>query len=107
VTPLTTRAEPSTSRQLSSSPRIETLLHSDLLASQYPRIDVTPDVLFVDDRDILTSAGSAAGLDACSHILRQDFGTEVASQVETGTPRTTGSRINVCVPHSGCSSQPR
>jgi AraC-like DNA-binding protein len=47
----------------------------------YPRIKVDPDVLYVDEGDLLTSAGSAAGIDLCLHIVRKDFGESVASQV--------------------------
>src|SRR5215468_4693793 len=51
------------------------------LAQMYPRIKVEPDVLYVDEGDLLTSAGSAAGIDLCLHIVRKDFGESVASQV--------------------------
>ena len=53
----------------------------DELRSRYPEIRVEPDVLFVDEGRILTSAGSAAGIDLCLHIVRQDFGAEIANQV--------------------------
>jgi transcriptional regulator GlxA family with amidase domain len=42
---------------------------------------VDPAVLFVDDGDILTSAGSAASIDLCLHLVRQDYGTEIATQL--------------------------
>jgi AraC family transcriptional activator FtrA len=42
---------------------------------------VEPDVLYVDDGDILTSAGSAAGIDMCLHIVRRDHGAEIVNQV--------------------------
>ena len=51
------------------------------LAQMYPRIKVEPDVLYVDEGDLFTSAGSAAGIDLCLHIVRKDFGESVASQV--------------------------
>jgi AraC family transcriptional regulator, transcriptional activator FtrA len=51
------------------------------LAARYPEIRVEPDVLFVDEGRILTSAGSAAGIDLCLHIVRKDFGAEIANQV--------------------------
>jgi AraC family transcriptional activator FtrA len=51
------------------------------LARQYPNVTVDPGVLFVDEGDILTSAGSAAGLDLCLHLVRLDHGTEVATQL--------------------------
>lgn len=51
------------------------------LRSRYPRIGVEPDVLYVEDGDILTSAGSAAGIDLCLHVVRRDFGAEIANRV--------------------------
>ncbi|QHE66615.1 GlxA family transcriptional regulator [Rhodococcus sp. WAY2] len=47
----------------------------------YPKVRVDPDVLFVDEGQILTSAGVAAGLDLCLHILRRDHGSDLANQV--------------------------
>ncbi|MFF0464317.1 GlxA family transcriptional regulator [Streptomyces mexicanus] len=47
----------------------------------FPRIDVDADVLFIDDGDVLTSAGVAAGIDLCLHIVRRDHGTAVANDV--------------------------
>lgn len=49
------------------------------LARRFPRITVDPDVLFVDEGRIITSAGAAAGLDMCLHIVRQDHGQAVAA----------------------------
>jgi transcriptional regulator GlxA family with amidase domain len=49
------------------------------LARRYPAVDVDPDVLFVDDGAVLTSAGAAAGLDLCLHIVRRDRGASVAA----------------------------
>src|SRR5258708_4776737 len=51
------------------------------LTSRYPSIKVEPDVLYVDEGSILTSAGSAAGIDLCLHIVRRDYGAEIANQV--------------------------
>jgi transcriptional regulator GlxA family with amidase domain len=51
------------------------------LARRFPAVQVDPKVLFVDEGDIMTSAGSAAGIDLCLHIVRQDYGTEVATQL--------------------------
>jgi transcriptional regulator GlxA family with amidase domain len=53
----------------------------DDLARRYPRVSVDPAVLYVDEGDVLTSAGSAASIDLCLHIVRQDYGAEVASQL--------------------------
>ncbi|MEU3030055.1 GlxA family transcriptional regulator [Streptomyces incarnatus] len=47
----------------------------------FPRIRVDADVLFIDDGDVLTSAGVAAGIDLCLHMVRRDFGTAVANDV--------------------------
>jgi AraC family transcriptional activator FtrA len=54
---------------------------SDRLRKLYPQINVESDVLYVDEEDILTSAGAAAGIDLCLHIIRKDFGTVVANNV--------------------------
>ncbi|HTW19374.1 MAG TPA: helix-turn-helix domain-containing protein [Mycobacteriales bacterium] len=51
------------------------------LKRSFPRLDVDPKVLYTDDGDILTSAGSAAGIDLCLSVVRQDFGAEVASHI--------------------------
>src|SRR3954449_9301171 len=56
-------------------------MHSAELARRYPKIDVDPRVLYVDDGDILTSAGTAAGIDLCLHVVRLDFGADVANAV--------------------------
>lgn len=50
------------------------------LAKRYPRITVEPDVLFVDEGRIITSAGASAGLDMCLHLVRRDHGQAVAAQ---------------------------
>jgi transcriptional regulator GlxA family with amidase domain len=47
----------------------------------FPKVRLDPDVLFVDDGDILTSAGAASGVDLCLHVLRRDHGTAAANQV--------------------------
>ncbi|MET9258970.1 helix-turn-helix domain-containing protein [Amycolatopsis sp. NPDC004079] len=51
----------------------------DALARRFPDVEVDPDVLFVDNGRILTSAGGAAGIDLCLHLVRRDHGTAVAS----------------------------
>ena len=53
----------------------------DTLRALHPDIDVQPDVLYVDAGDILTSAGSAAGLDLGLHLVRRDYGPEAANTV--------------------------
>jgi AraC family transcriptional regulator, transcriptional activator FtrA len=52
---------------------------TDRLASSFPQVNVDPNVLFVDEGDILTSAGVAAGLDLCLHVIRRDHGAALAS----------------------------
>jgi transcriptional regulator GlxA family with amidase domain len=49
------------------------------LARRFPAIDVDPNVLFIDNGKVLTSAGAAAGLDLCLHIVRRDYGAAVAA----------------------------
>ncbi|HJZ73709.1 MAG TPA: helix-turn-helix domain-containing protein [Vicinamibacterales bacterium] len=51
------------------------------LARRFPAITVDPDVLYVDHGAVLTSAGAAAGLDLCLHLVRRDCGAEIAAQV--------------------------
>ena len=53
----------------------------DKLRAKYPHLNVDPNVLYVDAGQILTSAGSAAGLDLCLHLVRRDFGPRIANQV--------------------------
>jgi transcriptional regulator GlxA family with amidase domain len=54
-------------------------LGTDELASRHPAVRVDPDVLYVDNGQILTSAGAAAGLDLCLHMVRRDHGAAVAA----------------------------
>jgi len=56
-------------------------MHADTLARRYPAVTVDAKVLYVDDGDILTSAGTAAGVDLCLHVVRQDYGAEIANAV--------------------------
>ncbi|GAA3004547.1 GlxA family transcriptional regulator [Streptomyces fulvorobeus] len=48
---------------------------------KFPLVRVDPDVLFVDDGDVLTAAGVAAGVDLCMHLVRRDHGSEIANRV--------------------------
>ncbi|MFI1104120.1 GlxA family transcriptional regulator [Streptomyces melanogenes] len=50
-----------------------------LLAERHPAVDVDPAVLYVDNGQLLTSAGAAAGLDLCLHMIRRDLGSAVAA----------------------------
>ncbi|MFD0361207.1 GlxA family transcriptional regulator [Nocardia sp. GCM10030253] len=53
----------------------------ELFRRTFPKVRLDPDVLYVDDGDILTSAGAAAGIDLCLHLVRRDHGSEVANMV--------------------------
>ncbi|MFF5847173.1 helix-turn-helix domain-containing protein [Streptomyces massasporeus] len=55
--------------------------HTDVLAARHPRVEVDPDVLYVDNGSVLTSAGKAAALDLCLHLVRLDLGSSVANAV--------------------------
>ncbi|MFD5177447.1 GlxA family transcriptional regulator [Nocardia sp. NPDC058379] len=52
-----------------------------LFRRHFPLVRLDPDVLFVDDGDVLTSAGAASGVDLCLHIVRADHGSAVANEV--------------------------
>ena len=47
----------------------------------YPDAKIDPDVLYVDDGDLITSAGTAAGIDACLHLVRRELGSAVATRI--------------------------
>ncbi|MDV6329219.1 transcriptional regulator FtrA [Asticcacaulis sp. 201] len=55
--------------------------YTEQLKTLYPDIDVVPDVLYIDEGQIMTSAGSAAGIDLCLHLIRRDFGPAAANTV--------------------------
>jgi transcriptional regulator GlxA family with amidase domain len=54
-------------------------MYADVLAERFPAVDVDRSVLYVDEGRVLTSAGTAAGIDLCLHMVRQDHGAEVAN----------------------------
>ncbi|WP_156753904.1 GlxA family transcriptional regulator [Actinokineospora pegani] len=54
--------------------------YADEFRALYPRVDLDPDVLWVDEGDVLTSAGLGAGVDLCLHVIRRDFGSEAANR---------------------------
>src|SRR4051794_32013265 len=64
--------------------------HCARLAEEFPEVDVDPDVLYVDDGDVLTSAGLSAGMDLCLHVVRGDLGADAATAI---------ARWNVVPPH--------
>ncbi|MFG3340159.1 GlxA family transcriptional regulator [Glycomyces sp. NPDC048151] len=53
----------------------------DRLARRYPNVTVDPDVLFVDEGRVLTAAGAGAAVDLCLHLVRRDYGSQVANAV--------------------------
>ena len=53
----------------------------DALADRHPELTLVPDVLYVDEGSVLTAAGSAAALDLCLHLVRRDWGSQIANQV--------------------------
>ncbi|MDA5284029.1 helix-turn-helix domain-containing protein [Streptomyces sp. Isolate_45] len=55
--------------------------HTEALAARHPRVEVDPDVLYVDSGRVLTSAGKAAAMDLCLHLVRLDHGSAVANRV--------------------------
>ncbi|MBC9725207.1 helix-turn-helix domain-containing protein [Streptomyces sp. TRM68367] len=63
---------------LDSRPATTHWMYAPTLAKRYPSVHVDPRELFVDDGDVLTSAGTAAGIDLCLHIVRTDHGNEAA-----------------------------
>jgi transcriptional regulator GlxA family with amidase domain len=56
-------------------------MHAADLAARYPAVTVDPDVLYVDDDPIFSSAGTAAGIDTCLHLLRREHGAAVANAI--------------------------
>jgi transcriptional regulator GlxA family with amidase domain len=55
--------------------------YAKAMADRYPAVDIDPEVLYVEDGNILTSAGTAAGIDACLHLVRRRLGTEAANRL--------------------------
>lgn len=55
--------------------------HIDEFKQRFPETTLDPDVLFVDDGDIITSAGTAAGIDACLHLVRRELGSAAATAI--------------------------
>ncbi|WP_143261601.1 GlxA family transcriptional regulator, partial [Allokutzneria sp. NRRL B-24872] len=54
---------------------------SELFRAKFPAVRLDQDVLFVDDGDVLTSAGAASGVDVCLHLVRRDHGSKIANGV--------------------------
>ncbi|MQY28449.1 GlxA family transcriptional regulator [Nocardia aurantia] len=64
---------------LDDQPATTYWLYSQEMRERFPAVDLQPEVLFVDNGQILTSAGLAAGIDLCLHIVRHDYGSAVAN----------------------------
>jgi len=56
-------------------------MHAERLAREFPLTTVDPDVLFVEDRGVITSAGTASGIDACLHLVRRELGAAAANVI--------------------------
>jgi len=56
-------------------------MHADELARRYPPARVDRNVLFADDGNLITSAGTAAGIDACLHLVRRELGAEITNKI--------------------------
>lgn len=84
--------------------------HVDALSARFPQARVDPDVLYVDDGDLVTSAGTGAGIDACLHLMRREIGSAaavtVARRMVVPPQRDGGQRqyIEQPVPESECDS---
>ena len=59
--------------------------HVEHFRALYPAVELVPDVLYIDEGEVLTSAGEAAGIDMCLHMIRNDHGTAVANSVARTT----------------------
>jgi transcriptional regulator GlxA family with amidase domain len=80
--------------------------HADELLSRFPKALVDPDVLYVDDGDVITSAGTAAGIDACLHLVRRELGAgpaaAIARRMVVPPQREGGQRQYVELPIPEC-----
>ncbi|MBF6213011.1 helix-turn-helix domain-containing protein [Nocardia puris] len=80
----------------------------DRLAEMYPQATVDPDVLFVDEGNLITSAGTAAGIDACLHLVRREIGSAaangIARRMVVPPQRDGGQRQFIERPVAQCSS---
>ena len=78
------------------------------LAARFPRATVDPDVLFVEDDRVITSAGTAAGIDACLHHVRRELGAAVATRIArrmvVPPQRDGGQRQFIDLPVPSCSA---
>jgi transcriptional regulator GlxA family with amidase domain len=82
--------------------------HAAEFTSRFPAADLDPDVLFVDDGNIITSAGTAAGIDACLHLVRRELGAgaanAIARRMVVAPQREGGQRQFVELPVPECTA---
>jgi transcriptional regulator GlxA family with amidase domain len=71
--------------RLDGRPATTHWMHTTAFRRFFPAVRLDPDVLYVDDGDVLTSAGNAAGIDLCLHLVRRDHGQTVANRVARRT----------------------
>ncbi|MDO7881143.1 GlxA family transcriptional regulator [Salinibacterium soli] len=83
-------------------------MHTDKLSAMYPKTEVDPDVLFVEDRKVVTSAGTAAGIDAALHIVRKEHGAAatnvIARRMVVPPQRDGGQSQYIDAPIAECKS---
>jgi len=84
-------------------------VNTEELAELYPEAKIDPDVLFVDDGDLISSAGTAAGIDACLHLVRRELGSAVATRIArrmvVPPQRDGGQQQYVDLPVPECSAE--
>ncbi|MEM1206087.1 MAG: transcriptional regulator FtrA [Acidobacteriota bacterium] len=81
---------------------------AEAMAERFPDVEVDPDVLYVDEGRILTSAGSAAGIDLCLYVIRQDLGSQVANLVARRMvvpPHRDGGQSQFIAPSMGAAAE--
>jgi AraC family transcriptional activator FtrA len=82
--------------------------YSQQFRARFPLADLDPDVLFVDDGNIITSAGTAAGIDACLHLVRRELGSAAANAIArrmvVPPQRDGGQRQYVALPIPECNA---
>jgi AraC family transcriptional activator FtrA len=82
-------------------------MYAEQLASRYPKATVDPRALYVDDGDLVTSAGTAAGIDACLHLVRRELGTAattMARRMVVPPQRDGGQQQFVATPIPACTA---
>jgi AraC family transcriptional activator FtrA len=84
-------------------------VHAEELSRRFPRATVDPDVLFVEDDRVITSAGTAAGIDACLHHVRCELGagvaTKIARRMVVPPQRDGGQRQFIDLPVPDCEAE--